>query len=84
MVNVQKKVDIFECNNGHSVGWMDLDKYILIGQISCVENIVRKYGQIQIEMSYIFNKTNPYQKQFLAKQVKIFDKVGFIFQKKLK
>lgn len=35
-------------------------------------------------MTYIFNKTNPYQKQFLAKQVKIFDKVGFIFQKKLK
>lgn len=55
-----------------------------MGQINCMENIVRKYGQVQIEMTYIFNKNNPYQKQFLAKQIKIFDKVGFIFQKKLK
>ena len=45
---------------------------------------MRKYGQVQIEMVYIFNKTNPYQKTFLTKQIKIFDKVGYIFQKKLK
>jgi hypothetical protein len=49
-----------------------------------VESIAKKYGQTQIEMTYVFNKSNPYQKQFLAKQVKIFDKIGFIFQKKLK
>lgn len=52
--------------------------------MECIENIVRKYGQVQIEMVYIFNKSNPYQKQFLAKQIKIFDKVGYIFQKKTK
>ena len=52
--------------------------------MGCIENIVRKYGQVQIEMVYIFNKTNPYQKTFLTKQIKIFDKVGYIFQKKLK
>lgn len=57
---------------------------MLIGDIGCVENIIKKYGQTQIEMTYIFNKTNPYQKQFLGKQIKIFDKIGFVFQKKLK
>jgi hypothetical protein len=46
--SLQKKIDIYECTNGHSIGWMDEDKYILIGQVSCVENIVRKYGQTQI------------------------------------
>ena len=35
-------------------------------------------------MVYYFNKTNPYQKQFLTKQIKIFEKIGYIFQKKLK
>lgn len=34
-------------------------------------------------MVYIFTKSNPYQKQFLTKQIKIFDKVGFIYQRKL-
>ena len=35
-------------------------------------------------MVYIFNKSNHYQKQFLVKQVKIFEKIGYVYQKKLK
>lgn len=72
-----RKIDIFDTN---SIGWLEsqfaegrnIEKYTLIGQIGCIESIVRKYGAVQIEMVYLFNKTNPYQKQFLTKQIKIF------------
>lgn len=84
VTGMSRKVDIYQGAYGHSIGWLEAERYVLLGNIGCVENIVRKYGQVQVQMTYIFNKTNPYQKQFLAKQVKIFDQVGFIFQKKLK
>ena len=57
---------------------------MLVGDIGCIGLIAKKYGNIQVESVYIFNKTNPYQKQHLAKQIKIYDKVGYVFQKKLK
>ncbi len=55
-----------------------------MGSIECVHLISKKYKDVQIELIYIFNKQNYYQKQYLAKQIKIFEKVGFVYQKKIK
>ena len=46
--SLQKKIDIYDCTNGSSIGWMEAEKYILMGQINCVESILKKYGQTQI------------------------------------
>lgn len=45
--------------------------------------IAQKYGDIQIEMAYLFDRGNHKQKKFLVKQIKVFEKVGSLFQKKL-
>ena len=45
--------------------------------------IAQKYGEIQIEMAYLFDRANHKQKKFLVKQIKVFEKVGSLFQKKL-
>ena len=34
-------------------------------------------------MAYIFNRSSHLQKKFLVNQIKIFEKVGSLFQKKL-
>lgn len=56
---------------------------MLIGNIDCVEIIYKKYGAVQIHQIYIFDKINPYQKQFLTKKMKVYEEIGFVFQKKL-
>jgi hypothetical protein len=48
VTSLQKKIDVFEGPSGQSIGWLESEKYVLLGQISCVENVVRKYGQVQI------------------------------------
>jgi hypothetical protein len=55
-----------------------------MGSIDCVHLIAKKYGEVQIEIVYKFNKQNYYQKQFLSKQIKIFERIGFVYQKKVK
>jgi hypothetical protein len=67
--NSSSKIDIFDCN---SIGWQSSDRYILLGDIGCVDLIARKYGSVQIETVFHFNKMNPYQKQYLIKQLKIY------------
>ncbi len=34
-------------------------------------------------MAYLFDRSNHKQKKFLVKQIKVFEKVGSLFQKKL-
>lgn len=80
MRDKSKKIDIYDCN---AIGWKNGDKYQLIGDIGCIEVIGRKYGNIQVETVYKFNKSNPYQKHYLSKQIKIYEKIGYVFQKKL-
>jgi hypothetical protein len=45
---------------------------MLFGGIECIPLIASKYGEIQVEQVYLFNKTNGYQKQFLSKQIKLY------------
>ncbi len=45
-----------------------------MGSIDCVHLIAKKYGEVQIEIVYKFNKQNYYQKQ----------RIGFVYQKKVK
>lgn len=50
-----RKIDIYD---NTSIGWLEkseknttpktLDRYVLIGQIGCIENIAKKYGGVQI------------------------------------
>jgi hypothetical protein len=53
-----------------------------LGNLDCIPAIAAKYGEIQVEQVYLFNKSSSYQKAYLTKQIKIFEKVGFIYQKK--
>ena len=55
---------------------------MLLGTYETIPIIGAKYGEIQIEQVFIFNKTNAYQKQFLSKLIKIYEKIGYIYQKK--
>lgn len=53
-----------------------------MGSFEAIPILGGKYGEIQVEQVFIFNKTNAYQKQFLTKLIKIYEKIGYIFQKK--
>ena len=36
MLAMQKKVDIYEGPEGQSIGWLEADRYFLLGSIECV------------------------------------------------
>lgn len=55
---------------------------MLIGPLNCLATIVQKYGSIQVDQLFVFDRSNPYQKQWLAKKIKQYQAIGFVFQKK--
>jgi hypothetical protein len=75
----KKQVDIFP----NSFGWREGDRYILMGSIECIGELLIMYGNVQVEIQMNMNAANPKKKRFLVQKLRFFDTVDYVYQKEL-